>query len=128
MLRSSVGALILLYAVTAAGGAAPDDQSPPPAANERSASCVAELRPTPDGELVEGFFNDVVRELAPAGASLADTSQWIARLTVPADPQVRATNHARLHLMLGSRMDDETHAAVHALMDAMLSCLADDAS
>src|SRR5437660_475580 len=126
-------------AVTAAAGPLADGAAPAgggalagvaggalaPGVQARSGSASTSPRTTQDGEQVEAFFNDLVRELAPASASLGDTSQWIARLTASADPQVRATNHARLHLMLGSRMDEDTHGAVHSLMDAMLACLAD---
>ena len=105
----------------AAGGTAV--RAVAPTSQDRTELCIAELRLTEDGQQLERFWREVQRDLGPAAAVLGDEATLLRRLTEAADPQAREAGHARLHALLGSRLDDATHAAIHSLTDQLLVCV-----
>ena len=92
-------------------------------ASDKAEVCFAELRGTEDGQQVEAFLRGVQRDLGTAGALLGDESLVLRRVVDAAEAGAGAASHERLHLVLGGRLDEGTHGAMHSLMGQMQACL-----
>ena len=110
------GLLVVGIGLVATGG-------PVAQASEKAEACFAELRGTEEGQRVEVFLRAAQRDLGPAGALLGDESLVLRRVVDAAEPGAGAASHERLHLVLGGRLDEATHRAMHSLMGQMQACL-----
>jgi phage-related baseplate assembly protein len=106
-------------AVRALLTSAPAPQAP---ARETTEACIALLRATDDGQRVERFLRQVQQEVGPLAPLVPDERKLLERIAESTDPAAREANHARLHLVLGARLDDTTHDAIHALTREMVVC------